>query len=570
MFLSNRVVHTIRQIDRSIRARGFLYTIRLAISVLWREGFSGLRSRLDALGPALRTKKIDSGTMILTMPHTLHFARRLQAILEECDIKAQISDSDRAAKTAGLVFAIAPQNFSAVPPERLVAFQVEQHIATHRWTPEYLDRLAECRGVWDFSTHNIARMQGRIPFNIVYHVPFWPHTGKISSTLTKDRQGILFYGDISSPRRQRILKELRSVFPEIQIESNLFGPGMEDIIKQTAIVVNIHAQDGALLETARISEALTHGCVVVSETAPDEGKFNKDMPGLVFVPENDISSLITAISRLIDPVKRCDIRSRSILQQPDYFRLGVLRALQGMGIISCEKFDLLAVAYPTAVSEDAVKRICLSLPENPNRIKDFISSNENHSSFHIWPGLKASPGWRGAALSYRRIFRELRESDIREVLIVEDDVILPSDFDKKIGTISDVMNRSDADIFSGLIVDLHPDARVTKVEKCDGLTFVHLDRAVMMICNIYRKKMIEYLANWDQENDNPFTNTIDRYMEQATHLKVITTFPFLVEYRQEAQSTLRDSDNNSFNNTLLKSQANLARKISEFESRISC
>lgn len=162
MPLSNRVVHVIRQIDRSIRVRGLLYTVQLASRVIWQEGLPGVRNRLDALGPALRTQKVSQGTIILTMPHTLHFARRLQAVLKECGIKAQIADSDRAARSAKLVFAIAPQNFPAVPADRLVAFQVEQHIAADRWTPAYLDRLAKCLAVWDFSTHNIARLREQV------------------------------------------------------------------------------------------------------------------------------------------------------------------------------------------------------------------------------------------------------------------------------------------------------------------------------------------------------------------------------------------------------------------------
>lgn len=566
MSVSNRVIHTIRQLDRSVRVRGLLHTARLAIRVFWQEGFAGVRVRLDALGPALRAQKVPQGTVILTMPHTLHFARRLQAVLEECGITAQVADSDRAARSAKLVFAIAPQNFPAVPADRLVAFQVEQCIAADRWTPAYLDRLSKCLAVWDFSTYNISRLREHVPFSNIYHVPFWPIPNVSSDTVSASRQDILFYGDTSSPRRQRILAALKAALPELQIESNLFGPLMNDRLDRAAIVVNIHAQEGALLETARISEALSHGCVVVSETACDAGPQASLMPGLFLVPEDDPAALIATLRQLSNPAQRCGVQAQSISPQPDRFRLAVLRALQGMGLISTEQFDALATDYPQAAPDGTSPRLCLSLPESSERAQSFLSAND--AGFRIWPGLKAVPGWRGAALSYRRIFRELRDKTVPEALIVEDDVVLPADFDNSLTTIRAAMDRSGADMFSGLIVDLHKDARVLNVERCEGLVLVHLDRAVMMICNLYRTGMIQYLADWDPQDDNPFTNTIDRYMERATHLRVITTLPFLASYRPEAKSTLRKSNNRVFDSMLERSEAELARKVSEFESSL--
>ena len=104
------------------------------------------------------------------------------------------------------------------------------------------------------------------------------------------------------------------------------------------------------------------------------------------------------------------------------------------------------------------------------------------------------------------------------------------------------------------------------VERRDGLVLVQLDRAVMMICNIYRQRMIEHLAAWDDKDDNAFTNTIDRYMEAATHLRVVTTLPFMVDYGASLQSTLRDADNHEFDALRARSEALLAAKIAEFEA----
>ena len=158
------------------------------------------------------------------------------------------------------------------------------------------------------------------------------------------------------------------------------------------------------------------------------------------------------------------------------------------------------------------------------------------------------------------------EANIAEALVVEDDVVLPPDFDAKLDTIRGYMDECNADMFSGLIVDLHRDAVVSGVERRDGLCMVQLDRAVMTICNLYRARMIDHMANWDDQDDNAFSNTIDRYMEQATHLRVVTTLPFMVDYGANLPSTLREADNHKFDALRARSEALLAEKVAAFEA----
>ena len=77
---------------------------------------------------------------------------------------------------------------------------------------------------------------------------------------------------------------------------------------------------------------------------------------------------------------------------------------------------------------------------------------------------------------------------------------------------------------------------------------------------------VEALADWDDRDTNAFTNTIDRYMEAATHLSVVTTLPFMVDYGASLQSTLRDADNRKFDALRVRSEALLAEKIAAFEA----
>ncbi|WBU53465.1 hypothetical protein [Paracoccus sp. SCSIO 75233] len=565
MKLSDHVINAVRQLDRAIRVRGLRHTVGLALRVLMREGPAGIRKRMDALGPALGARRASGpgSTVILTVPHTLHFARRLQAILSEAGIEADLSDSDRAAAGYETVFAFALQNFPAVPAERCIAFQVEQSVLPNRWTPEYLARLAECRAVLEYSQLNIEALGAHVPLSRVFYVPLSPAPAPTAEDRPKN---VLFYGDASPQRRKELLDQVAPAIPELEVETNLFGPRMSERLGKSAIVLNIHARQGGLLEVARISEAMAHGCVIVSEISPDQAQHGLN-DRVVFVPEGDAPAMIAALRRLLDTPDI--LRSQQIASaspMPDRFRLGVLRALQGLGMIGPDQFDQLAADYPDPATSSTAEmpRICLSLPETPSRIREFHAVNGD--GFQVWPGLKATPGWRGAALSYRYLMRRLRDAKITEALIVEDDAILPPDFDTRLATIQHYMDECDADMFSGVIADLHEDAQVLGVRRQDGLCLVQLDRAVSMVANLYRPRMIDWLAEWDHQDDNAFTNTIDRYMERATHLRVVTTLPFTVGFGRDAQSTLRQSDNRKYDDILARSEARLARKVAAFET----
>lgn len=565
MKLGDHLTNAFRQLDRAVRVRGLGHTLSLALRVLVTEGPAGVRRRLDALGPALRSRKpaAPGAVLILTMPHVLHFARRLQSVLAEAGIEAELSDNDRAARDFDTIFAFAPQNFPATPPDRTIAFQVEQSVLPHRWTPEYLAQLSECRAVLEYSLTNMAALQGKVATRKLFHVPLRP------PALTPPEPGrrrVLFYGDATPARRAALLARIRETVPELEIETNLFGPRMAALLDQTAIVLNLHSEPGGLLEVARISEAMAHGCVVISETAPDQAETGDLQSRLVLAPEGDAEALAGSIRALLDsPDRLRRQQENSFAPAPDLFRLGVLRALLGLDMISPAQFEALAGDYPSPIpTGPGLPRTCLTLPETPLRSRAFLAHNP--PDYLMWPGLKASPGWRGAALSYRHIMRRLRDAGITEALVVEDDVILPPGFHGKLQTIRNYMDACDADLFSGLIVDLHKEAKVLGVERRDGLVLVQLDRAVMMICNLYRQRMIEHLAAWDDQDDNAFTNTIDRYMEAATYLRVVTTLPFMVDYGASLQSTLRDADNHKFDALRSRSEALLAEKVSAFEA----
>ncbi|MFV0293165.1 MAG: glycosyltransferase [Paracoccus sp. (in: a-proteobacteria)] len=273
--------------------------------------------------------------MILTMPHTLYIAQRLQATLAEVGIKSVLSDNDRIAKNFNIIFAIALQNFPAVPENNCIAFQVEQSVFPYRWPPEYLQRLAKCRAVLEYSQQNIKPLQKHVAKEKIIYVPLSP--GPIMKSGIPRRQPILFYGDISFTRRNEILAKIRASIPELEIETNLFGPDMANRLHNTKIVLNIHAWKGGLLETARISEALAHGCIVVSETSVDQAQYRDFQDRILYVPEGDSKALVTTLRKLLDDPAELHHRQKSLNKpHPDHFRMHILHVIKQLRMITSQ------------------------------------------------------------------------------------------------------------------------------------------------------------------------------------------------------------------------------------------
>lgn len=85
----------------------------------------------------------------------------------------------------------------------------------------------------------------------------------ISSNKTID---VLFYGTLNQ-RRYIIIEALKQLMPNLNIvvEEVLFGKQLQEKIKQSKIVLNIHNYEHATLETARIMEAMQYDVHIISE-----------------------------------------------------------------------------------------------------------------------------------------------------------------------------------------------------------------------------------------------------------------------------------------------------------------
>jgi hypothetical protein len=152
-------------------------------------------------------------------------------------------------------------------------------------------------------------------------------------------------------------------------------------------------------------------------------------------------------------------------------------------------------------------------------------------------------------------------------IICEDDVIFPLDYDQKLNKIIDHLQATEIKwhIFAGIIAHLHDDTKIIDVREIDGIEYVYIDKMTSMVMNIYSRSGMELISNWDETNIDAETNTIDRYVESAEDLVVVTTVPFLVGYAEEQQSTLWGFENSQYTSLIKASEELLAKKVAEFK-----
>lgn len=178
MKLGDHIINAFRQIDRAVRVRGLGHTLTLSLRVLAQEGPAGIKRRLDALGPALRTgRPSEPGSVLILTPPIPCISR---AGCKPCWPRPASRPSCptmTARREISIRFSPLRRTTFRPSHDRCIAFQVEQSIMPDRWTPEYLENLGKCRAVLEYSQTNIAALQGQISTSKIFYVPLTPAVG---------------------------------------------------------------------------------------------------------------------------------------------------------------------------------------------------------------------------------------------------------------------------------------------------------------------------------------------------------------------------------------------------------
>ncbi|HBR1510986.1 TPA: hypothetical protein L9L67_000422 [Klebsiella quasipneumoniae subsp. quasipneumoniae] len=553
--------------------------IRLLLSGNWSgmvDGFKRVLSRA-AIDSAPATPFVDTGTVrILATQHTLFVAHLIEKNLLDCGIKGHVSTAYSVEQDMGQMhIVVCPQMFKQLP-RNYIAFQMEQSVNSRWFTDEYFSRLNNAVAIFDYSLKNIEYLLDKgIPYQKLFYMPIssfpdYPAHLADNGYVLDDQKGdihadVLFYGDPNCERRKAYLQELKKHF-NVTVASEVFGDKLTRMVKNAKVVVNIHYYENALLETTRLYETISLGTPVVSESSSDIVEHEDLQDVIDFCPIGDIPTMVEKIQILLSDNEYYNERKEKIKHftnvdnKNNYYLRRYLLSIdklnfsQYKSIFSFEQFQT-----------GDVPRLCLSLSETPVRRKAFFASPSH--GFQFFEGIRYRIGWIGCGMSYKYMLSGMLASKAEMGIICEDDVIFPVDYDNKLNKIINHLQSTEAKwhIFAGIIAHLHEDTKVLDVKVIDGIEYIYIDKMTSMVMNIYSRRGMDLISQWDEKNIDAETNTIDRYVESAQDLVVVTTLPFLVGYAGEQQSTLWGFENSQYTSLIKASEKLLAEKVAEFK-----
>lgn len=450
-------------------------------------------------------------------------------------------------------------------PKRYIVFNVEQAVESH--TPQSLAALNDAYGVLEYSQLNISYLrQKKIRPGFLYYAKLTPI--QISTPdFEQKTTSILFCGDDTSPRCKAILERICQKYP-IRIISYLEAEKKQEKLAQAKLVLNIHDSEKAMLETARICEALSHGCLVISETGINDAEYPELLEMVDFVMAGEIDTIEQRIGYWMtheeEVRQKLNENRRRIAEGSGIFRMFIARMLLSYNLIDFDSF----YEKEHSVFSLGEGKICISLPESHERGEWF--TRQNKYGFRLFPGLRHAQAWKGCAMSYKFLARKALEENRKLVTICEDDAELPENFAERYAEVCQYMEKSDADAFSGFLVELKESARFLSVDQSQfNGKIIQTDTIIGTVFAVYKEKFMRILANWDHHDDNVDTNTIDRYMQRQGNYKVAFSWPFLVNHCEQLFSTIWKFQNDFYTERLTGTKELIENKIQQFTSRNS-
>lgn len=565
-----RITHPLRVFMTQMgRIGAFTRRARAAFRYVARGDFKGLYSRLRSiqLEQAMQNFTVIGPPKrwgIMATPHTLFIAHLIASRLRIHGWEVDILTSAPSGFPHDMYIVICSQMFKKLPPgERRIAYQMEQSVSSRWFTDNYIHILNGSLAVLEYALVNLEFLASKqVVYPHVYYLPVGADPNYMNHVPSTDKNcDVLFYGDSnSSPHRRKMLDALQKNF-NVHISPELFGLDMINQIRRARIVINLHYYENALLEMPRIQECLSLGIPVVSETSQDLADYPEISEAVTFFEQGNVQAMLDAVRNALAQPIAPEIVHKAAVRSSERFVFMFDRFLVAMGFLSVEKLADNTLPLPQNVS-----RIALSMPEAIFRRRVYEANQPQNCA--VFDGVRLRPGWVGCGLSYVNLARHAIKHQIKRLTILEDDVLLPNEFEEKMSIVQSYLDTKHDhwDVFSGVIAVLHEKAQILHVETFQGMCFVTLDKMTSMVCNIYSEKALHNLVTWNPRHIDDQTNTIDKYLESQDNLRVIVTVPFLVGHREEVHSTLWGFQNTQYSDLIATSQHMLQKKVESYHN----
>lgn len=503
---------------------------------------------------------------IIATPHTIFITKLISYALDKVGISYSIKIGRNFKEyDDSFHIIVCPQSFKKLP-KSYISFQMEQTVSDRWFGEENIQKLKQSLLIMDYSLNNIKYLNEYFPLNQIYYTPISP-INLSNNSFSDSEFDVLFYGDTKNERRQKYLEALQRKF-KVKIINNAFGKEIWENIGKAKVIVNIHYYEDALLETTRLYECLSNHALVVSEKSSDFEQ-HLDLNNLVdFVEIGDLDQMLERVQYWKDNseayLERKNLITEYVEKDQSIFNFYFYRVLLTLELIN---FNTL-YELTNQIWEPDSQFWCLGLPESIERQAEF--NNEKRKISNIWsfPGIRHNTPWIGCGLSYKYMLRYAKDQQWENIAICEDDVFFPEDFKQKLEYIQSFLKKQNEhwDIFSGHVTDLDFESNIQLLENNQEIYYLSLNKTTGMVFNIYNNRFYDYLIKWNETNNDLKSNAIDRYIEKKPELRVITTLPYLVEHKENVNTTLWDRKSStkfSYNNMTQKSIEIIKNKISK-------
>lgn len=543
-------------------AKFLLSPVWFLLSKLKKKNFSAQGAFLSA-DMAFEKLKDCERIDIVVIEHTLYVAELLQGILLSAGIQCEIHLNEPKEYENIPYIMICPQNFKRFP-QLYIAFQMEQTINPRWLTDEYINILHNAYAVFDYSMVNIEYFSNDpVLAGKLYYMPIdvCDHYIKDNKPSEEKEYDVLFYGSPFVDRRQSFLKPIGEKY-NLKVICDKFGEELYKEMRKAKIVINAHYYENALLETTRLYETLSvSDCLIISEKSGDK-KEELALENIVdFTSVGNINQALERIDYWLSHEEerkaKVEENLKTLSTRANATKFYLYRFLLANDRIAFDDFYSSVGKFINFTSN----RVCLSLPESISRKKAF--EEDNKYGFEFFPGLKHRIGWIGCGMSYKFMLKKAAEQNFDNVLICEDDVYFPPEFEEKFYQVLEyTKNNSDWNIFSGIMADVGR-VKILKHVQQNGVDFVYLDKIISMVFNLYDKSAFNIIADWDELNRNVHVNAIDRYLENSK-LRVLTTCPFLVGHKEDLNSTIWGQQNTIYTQLIADSSKKLQEMTDEY------
>ena len=248
--------------------------------------------------------------LILSTESALFYCLNIQKQLEQFGVQCEILREKPVEYLDELYFLACSDQWEQLP-KKYIAIQVEDLCTNISFSQKYLDQLLGAIAVFDCSAMNIQYFKSHSSYgNRFYYVPA---DFQLLDQQDTDEEiiDVLCVGNENSPRCKAWIREISKYWNVCFVDSGLISDSeFVEKVKQSKIVLNLHAFAASILETSRLYEILSYGnAILISESSADTYEEDRLKDIVTWIKPSNYTD---AISKITYWLENDDLRMKQV------------------------------------------------------------------------------------------------------------------------------------------------------------------------------------------------------------------------------------------------------------------